>query len=1118
MAEINDIDLKLNIVASDEATSVLETLNETLDALKETLSGFDDLDPFAKLQEDAQDFSAVMDGIKGKFDELKGVFDDLGGNGLTLISQQMNELSQQGQNLRNTMGEVQSEIESMSREGENNPLTAWNQAANELRATIDEVLQETTDVGDEATTDPFSEWSEAILGIKGALQEVIQQLTQISDISKTIKLPTAGGVIAGSSKASGISEEEMTAWMASIDQGSLTPEQMSDYSRAVVNQEPEAFYQKWGRELGAPQLPPADEPESPSLMDGIFSGLHGANTTLNEIPGKMLGMGMNALMGYYGLQAISSGGNQFSSIQQLMQENNQTVNEAAQSSVMLGSAGLSGTAGVEFLSDFAKNMQTVFEPEPGSGKQSKDALILDSLGISQKDLTESPWELLNTVGSRYRSLITSGQGSQAEQLLGLTGTTQLQPLLANWGTYEKGASNVDLNMTPKQLNNAVQQNATLQESLQELALDFGQLAIALTPIVKTIAKALGDLAEGLSSGKGIGPTLLEVAKDLGVLGSVIVGAIAVIKASALLSGVAQGAGLAEEVSGGGLLVGLGKLLGKTGKGTVGLGKRLLGGGGGAEGEDLADAGAEEAGGLFTALGETISGLVSALGPAIAAVAAAAAPFLGIAAVMAAVIIVVVELVTHWKAVISVLDEVGKTLSDWTKDLERWASNLWSSVVKYFDDWTSDLVRWASGLWTAVSNSFESWTSDLVRWADGLWTAVSGAFTSWSSDLAKWAGGLWSTVAGSFIAWSSDLAKWASGLWNDVASSFTTWAANLGKWAGALWSDAVKGFDNWDTSIAAWAGRQWSNVVGAFSTWAQNLMTWAASLWSDVASDFEKWGTDLKDWASGLWASAKSGFDSFTSSLANWAENLWKQVESLWGGGGSSSPASSSVLSTLSSSTGSFVQTVYPYAQQVAEATGLPVQGIISQWAYESDYGQSEAAQENANLGGIIPFGKYGAGKDSSYAGFSNLAQFAQADITTLNESIYSGARQAASSGASIQDIYTLLSQEGYDTSNPMHYGSSVGQIAQSLATIIPHMAGGGVVDGATLLVAGEAGPEAIVPLSGSRGGSGSPVSNNTYNITITVPTTARDVKTMAQAVATEFINSLKRRGNYDFGG
>ena len=138
---------------------------------------------------------------------------------------------------------------------------------------------------------------------------------------------------------------------------------------------------------------------------------------------------------------------------------------------------------------------------------------------------------------------------------------------------------------------------------------------------------------------------------------------------------------------------------------------------------------------------------------------------------------------------------------------------------------------------------------------------------------------------------------------------------------------------------------------------------------------------------------------------------------------------SSVPATLGQSHASFIKAVLPAARTASTKTGYPVADLISEWAYETKWGTSTAAQKDANLAGIIPFGKYKPGLDSTFAGFKNLQQFAQADATVLNNPRYAGAKKLAMSGASPQKVFSALDAEGYTgtppATAPSLYGAGV---------------------------------------------------------------------------------------------
>ncbi|MHB1682822.1 MAG: glucosaminidase domain-containing protein [Bacilli bacterium] len=130
----------------------------------------------------------------------------------------------------------------------------------------------------------------------------------------------------------------------------------------------------------------------------------------------------------------------------------------------------------------------------------------------------------------------------------------------------------------------------------------------------------------------------------------------------------------------------------------------------------------------------------------------------------------------------------------------------------------------------------------------------------------------------------------------------------------------------------------------------------------------------------------------------------------------------------------------PYALKVSKATGIPAADLLAQWMHESAWGTSTAARLNENLAGIKPSAAHPAGKDAKYAGYSSLAQFAQADIQTLMQPRYAHARLLAQHGASAQAVFSALASEGYTgsptTAQANAYGSDVQAIVNQLVAQI----------------------------------------------------------------------------------
>ena len=170
----------------------------------------------------------------------------------------------------------------------------------------------------------------------------------------------------------------------------------------------------------------------------------------------------------------------------------------------------------------------------------------------------------------------------------------------------------------------------------------------------------------------------------------------------------------------------------------------------------------------------------------------------------------------------------------------------------------------------------------------------------------------------------------------------------------------------------------------------------------------------------------------TGQLASWGAS---STTSSTGSGGGKPPAQ--LMSTRiapSPNQAAFVKRMMPYANTVSKKTGLPTNFLLAQWSLESAYGTSQAFTQNANAGGIRPWGSTLHGADSKYAGYSSLAAFAQNDAAFYEQPRYRALLSAAQSGASNQRLVQLLQQSGYATSKT--YGQEMLNMLQTIATIL----------------------------------------------------------------------------------
>ncbi|MGG0725889.1 DUF2207 domain-containing protein [Bacillus mycoides] len=315
--------------------------------------------------------------------------------------------------------------------------------------------------------------------------------------------------------------------------------------------------------------------------------------------------------------------------------------------------------------------------------------------------------------------------------------------------------------------------------------------------------------------------------------------------------------------------------------------------------------------VATAIG-IISGAIMALAPIVVTVMS----IFGIGAAAAAGIVAIVPII------IAALVALGfaiyknwESIKQWTIDtfnfIGEYLSELWSGIVETASTWLSSLVETVSGWWSSLVEITTTWLSSMVETASTWWSSLVESASSWLSSLVDTATGWLSSLVETVSSWFSSMVETASQFFMQLFQKWMeTWQSILtfldpiislistvleAGWlliqAGAqiAWAaisqyiiQPIQEAYNWVSTqigeLVNWLSQQWEIAKLAaqigWSLFKQYIIQPVLDTWNFVK---EKFG-DLISWLSSKWELAKS------YTLAAW--NLVKQyviqpVQDLW---------------------------------------------------------------------------------------------------------------------------------------------------------------------------------------------------------------------------------------------
>ncbi len=315
----------------------------------------------------------------------------------------------------------------------------------------------------------------------------------------------------------------------------------------------------------------------------------------------------------------------------------------------------------------------------------------------------------------------------------------------------------------------------------------------------------------------------------------------------------------------------------------------------------------------------ISGAILALAPIVSvimSIVGVVASALGVATAVAAGIVAIIPIIIAAIVALGVvIYQNWESIKQWTIDtfnfIGEYLSNLWGGIVETTSSWLSSLVESVSSWWSSLVDSTTTWLSSMVETASTYWSSLVETASSWLSSLVETAVGWLSSLVETASSWWSTLVETASQFfmqlfqkWQEIWNSILTFldpiisAISVVLEAGWLLIQAgaqiawalisqyiiqpIQEAYNWVSAkigeLVTWLGTQWEIAKAmaqiAWGLFKQYIIQPVQEAWTIVKKKF----SDLVSWLSSQWELEKS------YTLMAW--NLVKQyviqpVQELW---------------------------------------------------------------------------------------------------------------------------------------------------------------------------------------------------------------------------------------------
>ena len=184
-----------------------------------------------------------------------------------------------------------------------------------------------------------------------------------------------------------------------------------------------------------------------------------------------------------------------------------------------------------------------------------------------------------------------------------------------------------------------------------------------------------------------------------------------------------------------------------------------------------------------------------------------------------------------------------------ESLSEFASTAWSNITGFFSGAASKISGWFEGINLPSAE-------DISNFASTAWSNITGFFEGAATKISGWFEGI-------NLPTADDISNFASTAWTNISTALSGAGEKIsGFFDGINISEKVE-------AVSSWAAGAWQDIKDAFSA-DGSVSQWFQTTFSDVGTTISNAVGDVASWASEAWEGVKSA----ASSVGGWFANLF----------------------------------------------------------------------------------------------------------------------------------------------------------------------------------------------------------------------------------------------------
>lgn len=283
--------------------------------------------------------------------------------------------------------------------------------------------------------------------------------------------------------------------------------------------------------------------------------------------------------------------------------------------------------------------------------------------------------------------------------------------------------------------------------------------------------------------------------------------------------------------------------------------------------------------MFGKVGGAVKTLASVFGTAFKAIGTAVMAHPVIAAIVAIIaIIVLLWTKCEWfrDGVKAVWEAIKEAWSAGVEAIKQFFSDLGTAISEKWEEIKTTFMEVVTAIWEWLVETFNSICESVSQFIEEMKATIEFKITQIQEGWTA----AWTAIKDFFVNLWNGIVDFVTGLWEGIKNVFTSAVTAIGDWLSNAWTTITTTVSNVWNGIKNFFVNLWNGIKSVFSTVVKWIVTFLQTMWNGIKNSTSIIWNVIKTVISTVWNVIKSVVSTVANTVKSVVTNVWNGIKSV----------------------------------------------------------------------------------------------------------------------------------------------------------------------------------------------------------------------------------------------